>query len=126
MAVLARLDVETEHDGARQTRVASEPPAEAIESPASFVQQVVADGVEVFLPLAGIVDPAKEAARLEKQAAKLEKEIGGLAGRLGSPKFVEKAPEEVVRKSEKELAELRERLAAVAARLEQMKALAAA
>ena len=126
LAVLARLDVETEHDGARQTRVASEPPAEAIESPASFVQQVVADGVEGFLPLAGIVDPAKEAARLEKQAAKLEKEIGGLAGRLGSPKFVEKAPEEVVRKSEKELAELRERLAAVAARLEQMKALAAA
>jgi valyl-tRNA synthetase len=39
---------------------------------------------------------------------------------------VEKAPEEVVRKSEAELAELRERLAAVAARLEQMKALAAA
>jgi len=120
VASLARLDLDSE------TCVVSNPPAEALENPASFVQQVVADGVEVYLPLAGIVDPAKESARLEKQAAKLEKEIGGLAGRLSSPKFVEKAPEEVVRKSEAELAELRERLAAVAARLEQMKALAAA
>ena len=120
LASLARLDLD------RETRVVAVPPEEAVANPASFVQQVVADGVEVFLPLAGIVDPAKESARLEKQAAKLEKEIGGLAGRLSSPKFVEKAPEEVVRKSEKELAELRERLAAVAARLEQMKALAAA
>jgi valyl-tRNA synthetase len=120
VASLARLDLDSE------TCVSSTPPAEALENPASFVQQVVADGVEVYLPLAGIVDPAKESARLEKQAAKLEKEIGGLAGRLSSPKFVEKAPEEVVRKSEAELAELRERLAAVAARLEQMKALAAA
>jgi valyl-tRNA synthetase len=120
VASLARLDLDSE------TCVVSSPPAEALENPASFVQQVVADGVEVYLPLAGIVDPAKESARLEKQTEKLEKEIGGLAGRLSSPKFVEKAPEEVVRKSEAELAELRERLAAVAARLEQMKALAAA
>ena len=116
---LARLETSDE-----SSAVAAAPPAAAIENPASFVQQTVFDGVEVFLPLAGIVDPAKESARLQKQAAKLEKEIGSLAGRLGSPKFVEKAPEEVVRKSEKELAELRERLAAVAARLEQMKALA--
>ena len=72
------------------------------ENLALLVQQTVFDGVEVFLPLAGIVNPAKESARLQKQAAKLEKVIGGLAGRLGSPKFVEKAPEEVVRKSEKE------------------------
>jgi valyl-tRNA synthetase len=118
---LARLEMS---DDGKTSAVAAAPPAAATENPASFVQQTVRDGVEVFLPLAGIVDPAKESARLQKQAAKLEKEIGSLAGRLGSPKFVEKAPEEVVRKSEKELAELRERLAAVAARLEQMKALA--
>ena len=122
---LARLEMSDDGKTVGKT-VAAAPPAAATENPASFVQQTVRDGVEVFLPLAGIVDPAKESARLQKQAAKLEKEIGGLAGRLSSPKFVEKAPEEVVRKSEAELAELRERLAAVAARLEQMKALAAA
>ena len=89
------------------------------------MQLVVSDGVEVYLPLSGIVDPAKEVGRLGKQAAKLEKEVGGLAGRLKSPKFVEKAPAQVVEKSRKELAELEEQLAAVRSRMAQMEALLA-
>ena len=112
---------------ARRGRVAvcAAAPADAVETPGDFVQTVVSDGVEVYLPLSGIVDPAKELARLGKQAGKLEKEVAGLAGRLKSPKFVEKAPAEVVEKSKKELAELEEQLASVRSRMSQMEALAA-
>mmetsp|Transcript_7695 Transcript_7695/g.30397 ORF Transcript_7695/g.30397 Transcript_7695/m.30397 type:complete len:795 (-) Transcript_7695:1421-3805(-) len=115
---LARLDADA-------SRVCAAAPADAVETPGDFVQTVVSDGVEVYLPLSGIVDPAKELARLGKQAGKLEKEAEGLAGRLKSPKFVEKAPAEVVEKSKKELAELEEQLASVRSRMSQMEALAA-
>ena len=115
---LARLDADA-------SRVCAAAPADAVETPGDFVQTVVSDGVEVYLPLSGIVDPAKELARLGKQAGKLEKEVDGLAGRLKSPKFVEKAPAAVVEKSKKELAELEEQLASVRSRMSQMEALAA-
>ena len=114
---LARLDADA-------SRVCAAAPADAVETPGDFVQTVVSDGVEVYLPLSGIVDPAKELARLGKQAGKLEKEVDGLAGRLKSPKFVEKAPAAVVEKG-KELAELEEQLASVRSRMSQMEALAA-
>ena len=115
---LARLDAEA-------SRVCAAAPADAVETPGDFVQTVVSDGVEVYLPLSGIIDPAKELSRLGRQAGKLEKEVAGLAGRLKSPKFVEKAPAEVVEKSKKELAELEEQLASVRSRMSQMEALAA-
>ena len=115
---LARLDADS-------SEVLAKAPAAAVETPGDFVQTVVSDGVEVYLPLSGIVDPAKELARLGKQAGKLEKEAQGLAGRLKSPKFVEKAPPAVVEKSKKELAELEEQLASVKQRMSQMEALAA-
>ena len=118
LAALARLDADA-------STVSATAPEAAKADPGSFVQLVVSDGVEVYLPLSGIVDPAKEVGRLGKQAAKLEKEVGGLAGRLESPKFVEKAPAQVVEKSRKELAELEEQLAAVRSRMAQMEALLA-
>lgn len=70
------------------------------------VQLVVQDGIEVFLPLSGLIDPEKERKRLEKQNEKLQKEIQKLSGRLQSKGFVDKAPEAVVEKAKKELAEL--------------------
>jgi valyl-tRNA synthetase len=74
VATLARLDVEA-------SSVSSEPPAAAVADPGAFVQLVVSEGLEVYLPLSGIVDPKKEIARLTKQAVKLEKEASGLAGK---------------------------------------------
>lgn len=122
IASLARLDLETE--GA--CLITATVPQDAIAHPASYVLTVVAEGVSVYLPLAGIVDPVKESGRLQKQSGKLEKEIASLAGRLGSPKFIEKAPADVVAKSQGELDELNERLKSVTERLETMKALAKA
>ena len=48
------------------------------------------DGLEVYLPMAGLVDKDKEMARLEKQASKLAKDIDILEKRLSGSNFVEK------------------------------------
>jgi valyl-tRNA synthetase len=116
LSTLARLDAEA-------SAVTDVAPDAAISDPAAFVQIVVSDGVTVYVPLSGIVDPAKEIARLTKRATKLEKEASGLAGRLKSPKFTEKAPADVVEKSRKELAELEEQLSSVRERMATMEAL---
>jgi len=93
------------------------------DSSAEGVRTVVRDGLEVFLPLAGLADPEKEIGRLSKQAEKLEKTIQGLAGRLSSPKFVEKAPEKVVQGVRDEMGEAEEQLKMVNERKAQMEAL---
>ncbi len=81
----------------------------------------VAGDVEVLVGLLGLVDAAHEAARIERGLKKLDKDIVGLEKRLDNPKFVEKAPTEVV-------AEVREQLEALRrqrARLEEAKGLVA-
>ena len=62
-------------------------------------------GASLGLPLAGIIDIAKEKARLQKSLDKLAKELGGLRGRLNNPKFVESAPEAIVTETRHNLAQ---------------------
>ena len=52
VSTLARLDVDA-------SSVSSEPPAAAVADPGAFVALVVSEGLEVYLPLSGIVDPKK-------------------------------------------------------------------
>lgn len=51
---------------------------------AQAIRLIVADGVEAFLPLAGMLDIGKEIQRLSKQTAKLKSESEGLTKRLSS------------------------------------------
>lgn len=74
------------------------------------VQLVIQDGVEVYLPLSGLIDPVKERARLEKQSSKLEKEIEKLLSRLESKGFTDKAPPELVENAREALKELEDQL----------------
>ena len=69
----------------------------------------------VFIPLAELVDLAKEKARLEKDLAKKKGELAGLNTKLGNPGFVNKAPANVVA-AERERAE---KLAALIVKLEE-------
>jgi valyl-tRNA synthetase len=57
---------------------------------------VLARGLELVLPLAGVVDLEKEIAKLKNELAGLEKQLGALRGRLSNEKFTGKAPPEVV------------------------------
>jgi len=58
--------------------------------------QVLADGSEVILPLAGTIDVAKECARLQQELAALEKQLGALRQRLANENFVSRAKPEIV------------------------------
>ncbi len=70
----------------------------------------VAGGVEIFLPLSGMVDPAKEKARLDKEKTELEGVIGNLDAKLANPGYIEKAPKDVVEKTRQMLKEKQEAL----------------
>ncbi|MBD3219725.1 valine--tRNA ligase [bacterium] len=81
----------------------------------------VAGDVEVFLPMAGLVDLDKERGRLQKELGKIEGWLKGCRAKLANPKFVDNAPDDVVQKQRDLLAEnedkatkLRERLDALA------------
>jgi valyl-tRNA synthetase len=77
--------------------------------------QVLADGSEVIVPLAGTIDIAKECARLQQELAGLEKQLGGLRQRLANENFVSRAKPEIVeaeRQKEREWSARREQLAA--------------
>ncbi|MEJ8474357.1 valine--tRNA ligase [Roseibium algae] len=58
--------------------------------------QIIVGEATVCLPLAGVIDHGAEKARLEKDAGKLQAEITKIEKKLTNPKFVEKAPDEVV------------------------------
>lgn len=56
----------------------------------------VAEGIEMVLPLAGVVDFGAEQERIAKEIAKLEAELQKINGMLGNPSFIDRAPPQVV------------------------------
>ena len=77
----------------------------------------VVNGVEIYLPLKGLIDVEKESARLAKESEKLEKEIKRLAGKLGNQGFLAKAPAEVIAGEKEKLAGYEEKKRSVDERL---------
>ncbi len=65
--------------------------------------------VEVLVSLVGLVDGAKETARVEREIKKTEKDIAALEKKLALPSFADKAPPEVVAESKTQLDALRNR-----------------
>lgn len=60
----------------------------------------------IIIPLKGLIDIDAETARQKKKHEKLEKEKKSLEGRLKNPKFVESAPEEVVKQAKERVEEI--------------------
>ncbi len=58
----------------------------------------VVRNIEIFIPLAGLIDPEIEKARLMKQLEKHEKELMSVQKKLNNPNFLENAKPEVVAK----------------------------
>jgi valyl-tRNA synthetase len=82
------------------------------------VALVAAEGVEAYLPLAGLVDLEQEMARLKKAIAEAEQEIRRAEGMLANESFTSKAPPDVVQRQRDRLAEQEERRSRLEARLE--------
>ncbi|MBE6084105.1 MAG: valine--tRNA ligase [Selenomonas ruminantium] len=78
------------------------------------------NGVEVFLPLKGLIDVDKETARLTKELEKLDKEISRLAKKLGNEGFLAKAPADVVAGEKEKLAGYEEKKKSVEGRMQDL------
>ncbi|MEP3429394.1 MAG: valine--tRNA ligase [Roseibium sp.] len=83
------------HDSAILRLARAENISFADAAPAGSAQIIVGEAT-VCLPLAGVIDLGAERTRLEKDAGKLEADISKIEKKLTNPKFVEKAPDEVV------------------------------
>ena len=77
----------------------------------------------ILLPLAGVIDVAKETERLTKELDKLEKEKKGLETRLNNADFVSKAPAAVVDGQKARLEEIKTAVLKNNAALERLKSL---
>ena len=64
---------------------------------------LVVSGIEVYLPLAGLVDLDEERSRLEKELADIERQRKRVQDLLSSP-FAQKAPPDIVQKERDKLA----------------------
>jgi len=74
--------------------------------------------LKVLVPLAGLIDPAAERARLEKAVEKRQGECQRIEGKLGNARFVAGAPAEVVDKEREKLAAAQDALGKLQAQLE--------
>jgi valyl-tRNA synthetase len=80
------------------------------DKPAPAASIVVGDGVEAYLPLAGLIDLGKELERLNKQIADTRAEVERIQGRLGNEAFVSKAPPAIIEGAREQLRNAEERL----------------
>jgi len=81
---------------------------------------LVVGPVEAYLPLAELVDPTEQRARLEKEYEIAASQADRLEKLLASP-FAEKAPENVVEKERQKLADYQEKLEKIDTQLETLK-----
>ena len=66
-----------------------------VEKPAQSATAVV-EGLELFVPLVGLIDLSKEIDRLEKHMMDMEGRLSAVSRKLGNKNFVERAPENVI------------------------------
>jgi valyl-tRNA synthetase len=107
---LARLETLVVHMGNLESLTVAPDPAR----PALSVVQIVG-GMEIYVP--GLIDPAKERARLESQRAKLAEDLRKTEAKLGNEGFVARAPADVVEKEKAKLAEMRAQIESLEAGL---------
>jgi valyl-tRNA synthetase len=93
-----------------------------VERPEQAATQVVGE-VEIFLPLAGLVDIAEEEKRLQKEIAKVQKDVDLFTKKLSNEKFVANAPAHVLEKDRGKLKDAEEKLGILTASLGKIRAL---
>ena len=62
--------------------------------------------MEILVPMAGLIDKDAEIARLKKEIDKIKNDMARVEGKLNNPKFVDKAPAEVVNKERDKLTDM--------------------
>jgi len=73
------------------------------------VTSVVQD-IEVFLHLEGVLDISREKEKFQKQAKKLQGELVIISGKLGNEKFLQNAPQNIVKKEKEKFDEIKSKI----------------
>jgi valyl-tRNA synthetase len=81
----------------------------------------IVEGVEVILPLEGMVDIEKELDRLKKELEDVKYEIERAKGKLANEGFVNNAPEKLVEGEREKVEEYKEKKEKLMERIEQLK-----
>jgi valyl-tRNA synthetase len=71
--------------------------------------RVILEGAEVFVPLEGLIDIAKERARLERELLEVEGELAASLRKLEDERFLKRAPQEIIEKERAKAEEFRVR-----------------
>jgi len=79
--------------------------------------------MKLLIPLAGLIDKDAEMARLNKEIGKLQSNLDKSNAKLTNPKFVDKAPEAIVKKEKARVAEMETALKQLQEQLEKISAL---
>ena len=78
---------------------------------------ILADGIELYMPLEDLVDLEEERKRLEEEKTKLEAEVERCEKMLSNPGFINKAPAAKIQEEREKLAKYKEMLEKVKARI---------
>ena len=87
--------------------------------PESSAAEVVGT-IQVFVPLAGLIDLDVERERTQKQLDAAEKQLSGIRARLANAAFLEKAPKHVVDRERERGEELEQRIAKLTEHLQEL------
>ena len=71
---------------------------------------IVTDGIEVFIPLEGLIDLEEEKKRVEQERKRLQSEIERCEKMLSNPGFINKAPQAKIDEEKEKLAKYKEML----------------
>lgn len=74
------------------------------DKPGKAMAQVIS-GVEVLLPVEGLIDIEKESQRINKELGKVIKDLQQTERKLSNSKFLDRAPEDVINKEKQKLEE---------------------
>lgn len=83
----------------------------------------VLPGIEVYMPIEGVIDVAREIERVREEIEDTRREFERTLSRLRNEEFLQKAPQRVIAKEEQRRYEYERRLAGLAERLERLRGL---
>ena len=79
---------------------------------------IISGGMELYIPLGGLVDLVEEKTRMEKRTKDINRLLSGINAKLSNENFLKKAPEKVISRERPNLEKLNEELEKITTNLE--------
>ncbi|MET1247475.1 valine--tRNA ligase [Sporolactobacillus sp. STCC-11] len=92
-----------------------------LQTPEKSVSAVIS-GADIFLPLSGLINIEDEVSRLTKELGKMNAEVDRVEKKLSNPRFVDKAPEQVVNQEREKQADYLQKRDKLQARIAELQA----